>query len=269
MSVEKLSGQSQVDQEPIPFTQICNDVIYNIKNGDAFLVWSYLQSKTANWKVIKQDIKNNYGFSDKKLKKIFSYLHRANLIKYVQMHCANGDFAHTDICVLNGTKFDNNQQYNDLHSGGPKRGRARLGSTANDELLNKEPTKQRKTLNTKISCASDDARTRFDEFWNIYPKKKNKIRAQKIWEKKRYDKIATLICEDVTNRIINEHQWQDLRYVPHPETYLNDDRWTDDITMKNIGKQPVKSSAFSEFMNSSKSEGGTYDELGDAINYFS
>ncbi len=261
MSIEKLSNDSKTSHEAVPFTQISNHVINNIKNSDAFLVWCYLQSKTSNWKVIKQDIKNKYTFGDKKLKLIFSYLHRANLIRYVQMHCAKGKFAQTDIVVLNGLKFDKNQEFivdkERCAPVGHFHARAVQGTNLHDELLNKESTKHIKKQNIKNSCASDDAPSRFEEFWNIYPLKKNKKRATMIWHNKKLDCIADRLIEDVQQRVRSDKQWLITEFIPHASTYLQGERWNDETT-KAI---PNTSSAsiFSNFMNSGSGKGRTYD----------
>ncbi len=236
MSVEKLSKESKIEREKVPYTQICNKVICNIKDGDAFLVWCYLQSKTEDWKVIKQDIKNNYGFGDEKLKHIFSYLRRANLIKYVQVNCANGKFARVDIRVLSGVKFDNNQQYKECTTARSKTARAVNRTSGNDELLKKDITKQRKEPNKSL-CASDDARVTFDAFWSVYPIKKNKQRAQEQWIKKKCAPIAHLILKDVEQRILNEWQYREDKYIPHPSTYLQHARWTDEITLEKVAQR--------------------------------
>lgn len=81
--------------------------------------------------------------------------------------------------------------------------------------------------------------SRFDEFWHIYPRKQNKQGALKIWKRKKLDKMANLILGDVENRIRNEAQWKNQQYIPHPTTYLNGERWNDQIIDKesNNGQQ--------------------------------
>lgn len=221
----ELTNKSKVILQGVPFTQINNLVINNIKNGDAFLVWCYLFSKSADWKVIKQNIKNVYGFGDTKLKQIFSYLRRANLISYVQVVCANAQIAHWDIKILNGQDFDINQPYkkekNDLHSTGSV-----SNPVANGGLLNKELiTKQKE----KLLCASDDALDQFPEFWESYPKKKNKMKASKEWKKNKCNLMADQIINDVKNRIKNDPDWANIQFIPLPSTYLHNKRWEDDI----------------------------------------
>jgi DNA replication protein DnaC len=229
-------------------------------------VWCYLESKSEDWKVVKQNIKNIYGFGDKKIKKIFSYLHRANLIKYVQSRCANGDFAQVDIHVQSGFEFDKTQSYIECAHAGAKRVPPINGTTANDELLNKEVTKEREEQDTKNYSATDVAPERddmtFDEFWKIYPIKKNKVRAKKIWDKEKFRLIVTLICSDVLKRTRSEPQWQDKQYIPHPSTYLGNKLWEDEITqIPPPKKSSGKSSSFDAYQEELKQQmrGTTYE----------
>lgn len=241
MSIEKLSDLSATEVEQNPYTQVCNKVIMNIKSPDAFLVWAYLLSKTKNWKVIKKDIQRQYGFGDTKIKQIFSYLKRSNLIQYVQNN-ENGSFGQTDIKVLVGTNFDKNEPYlnkKELESTAGLEIDPPVKKTANDRwvnnrtcgfatpLLNKESTKQRKDQN--LSCASGDARHNFDEFWKLYPKKKGKADAERAWKKHKLDSVASEIIMNLEFQIKQDVQWQKVEYVPMPATYLNGQRWKDEI----------------------------------------
>jgi DNA replication protein DnaC len=268
MSIEKLNSESRSEHEEIPFAQIARKVILEIKNGDAFLVWCYLQSKTKNWKVIKQDIKNRYGFGDKKLKKIFAYLQRACLIDYVQNRCANGDFARIDIRVLCGDKFNADAVFSEcVQMGGSIMAPPINGTTANDELLKKEVTKERKEQDKESNSATDVAPERnemtFDEFWKIYPIKKNKVRSKKIWDREKFASIVTLICCDVLVRVKHEPQWQQPQFIPHPATYLGNKLWTDEVTEASTPKKSSggKSSSFDQYQADlqKQNRGETYE----------
>jgi hypothetical protein len=70
--------------------------------------------------------------------------------------------------------------------------------------------------------------TRFDDFWNVYPNRKDKKRAIDIWKRKRLDEQADDIIAKVAQQAANDRGWLD-GYVPHPSTYLNGERWTDEI----------------------------------------
>lgn len=69
---------------------------------------------------------------------------------------------------------------------------------------------------------------RFEEWWSIYPKKRNRQKACKIWKSKKLDAKADELIADVRRRLQFDRQWLD-GYAPHPPTYLNNDRWEDEI----------------------------------------
>lgn len=68
----------------------------------------------------------------------------------------------------------------------------------------------------------------FEQFWRAYPKKVGKKPSEKKWNSLKLDTIAPRIIEDVKNRAANDSGW--LRgFVPNPLTYLNQERWEDEI----------------------------------------
>lgn len=71
--------------------------------------------------------------------------------------------------------------------------------------------------------------SRFDEFWKIYPRKENKKKAHAIWERRQLDLKADLIINDVILRMEKHEPWKDKQYIPHATTYLNGERWEDEI----------------------------------------
>jgi len=88
----------------------------------------------------------------------------------------------------------------------------------------------------------------FDEFWSVYPVKVKKKEAKKLWNKFKLDSIAEQIINDVKNRAAKDRSWLD-GFTPHPTTYINNERWNDEIqskaqaqnikgTFENIGEEP-------------------------------
>lgn len=72
---------------------------------------------------------------------------------------------------------------------------------------------------------------RFNKFWEIYPKKKDKAKARQKWLKLKpndelFNKIITAVKEQAQS-----DQWQkdDGQYIPYPSTWLNGERWNDEI----------------------------------------
>lgn len=85
--------------------------------------------------------------------------------------------------------------------------------------INQEPNK------THTSSADEG----FDEFWTIYPKKVEKKKAREIWKRRKLWKFNGKILDDIKTRIDIDQKWKD-GYIPNPTTYLNGDRWEDEIT---------------------------------------
>jgi hypothetical protein len=83
--------------------------------------------------------------------------------------------------------------------------------------------------NNKRICASADAR--FPDFWSAWPKgyKKAKPKCLQIWKRKKLDGKADALIADVSDRLGRDENWRQ-GYIPNPSTYLNQERWNDDVT---------------------------------------
>jgi len=69
----------------------------------------------------------------------------------------------------------------------------------------------------------------FEAWWHVYPKKVKKQPSLVKWKAKRLDRIATTLINDVLTRIEKDGRWM-AGYVPDPTTYLNQERWNDELT---------------------------------------
>lgn len=128
------------------------------------------------------------------------------------------------------THSENEQVYNhesDNHS----------SNTIKQETKNKAIKKQNKELN-------ELQEKQFDKFWQAYPKKVSKKQAQKSWKKinpslELFEKILKAL-----EMVKQTEQWKkdNGKYVPYPATWLNQERWTDEINMMQdtIKKEPKK-----------------------------
>lgn len=70
----------------------------------------------------------------------------------------------------------------------------------------------------------------FETFWAAYPKKKAKEDARKAWDKRHPDDALLAVMLRALERQQQSPDWQKEggRYVPHPATWLNAGRWTDE-----------------------------------------
>lgn len=110
-------------------------------------------------------------------------------------------------------------------------------NTIKQETKNKAIKKQNKELN-------ELQEKQFDKFWQAYPKKVSKKQAQKSWKKinpslELFEKILKAL-----EMVKQTEQWKkdNGKYVPYPATWLNQERWTDEINMMQdtIKKEPKK-----------------------------
>lgn len=87
-------------------------------------------------------------------------------------------------------------------------------------------------INTGVpngTLVQNDIETNFEKFWKLYPRHENRKKAKAIWERKKLDSIAEVIIADVIKRKEKHLPWQDKQFIPHATTYLNGERWQDEV----------------------------------------
>lgn len=68
----------------------------------------------------------------------------------------------------------------------------------------------------------------FPEFWKVYPRHVKKKTAGEIWKRKNLNGLADILIEDVATRKKQDHRWLQ-GFIPDPTTYLNQERWNDEL----------------------------------------
>ena len=97
----------------------------------------------------------------------------------------------------------------------------------------------------------------FDEFWSLYPRKIAKATARKAW--------AKLSAEQqlMAAKAIDTHcqYWSaketELEFIPHPATWLHQERWEDELVI-----EPKKEKQSKEWMFSNEGIEAKAMELG-------
>lgn len=69
--------------------------------------------------------------------------------------------------------------------------------------------------------------TRFPEFWATYPVKKGRAKALAKWKAKGLDALADKLIAHVRRMEAEDDQWK-RGFIPHGDTYINGERWTDE-----------------------------------------
>ena len=100
--------------------------------------------------------------------------------------------------------------------------------------------------------------TEFDTFWQEYPKKVGKGAAKKAFEKARQGGVTLESLVTAVRRQKCGSQWSkdDGQYIPHPATWLNQERWEDEVyspgVNNNLGRGSGQGASFSHGKNDYK-----------------
>jgi len=117
---------------------------------------------------------------------------------------------------------------------GSQRSNANASKTHSERNANGMLTKNQEP----IKKTSANRFAHFDDFWSIYPVKRSKKKAKEIWGRKNLGNNHKMIIADVKNRLNKDRQWLE-GFVPMPTTYMNGERWDDDVDTS-----PPKKSGF-------------------------
>lgn len=84
----------------------------------------------------------------------------------------------------------------------------------------------------------------FEQFYQAYPRKVGKKNALKSWTRIKvtpelFTKIMTAL-----EIVKKTNQWQDIQYVPHPATWLNQERWEDEVETPRSKPLPASDSKY-------------------------
>lgn len=101
---------------------------------------------------------------------------------------------------------------------------------------NKSATSRQKNVSLEVEVDIDKSRVEIDDgfvlFWNNYPKKVGKGKAEVAWKKHKPnidDVLKTLDWQKESKEWFKENG----AFIPHPTTYINGKRWLDEPTEEN------------------------------------
>lgn len=72
---------------------------------------------------------------------------------------------------------------------------------------------------------------RFEVFWKKYPRHIAKKNALKAWSRLNVDDALCQKIMHALERALVTLQWQNPQYIPHPATWLNGERWNDEVEL--------------------------------------
>ena len=108
-------------------------------------------------------------------------------------------------------------------------------STYNDFKSNQQKPTYNPIIKKKES-KNKESNKDFDLFWEHYPKKVGKKKVQDKFNLNNYP--IDLIIKNIELQKKSD-QWQNQQYIPNPETYLNQERWTDEVVLPVADDEPI------------------------------
>ncbi len=89
---------------------------------------------------------------------------------------------------------------------------------------------KRRVEKRRVEKSREEENDDFDRFWKIYPKKVNKSKSQKAFDKAIKSGVLSSDIISAVESAKESKQWKDDggKYIPHPLTYLNGERWKDE-----------------------------------------
>ncbi len=87
----------------------------------------------------------------------------------------------------------------------------------------------------------------FDVWWKLYPRKQDKKKALAAWAKQGCEKNAESLIDTLRNQIANDAQYSgDQQFIPLPSSYLNKEKYNDEIVIRSRTESRETSAQSSE-----------------------
>jgi len=103
-----------------------------------------------------------------------------------------------------------------------------------DEVEEEEEEEREEKRKEIVKRKGKNTANRFDEFWELYPRKRAKAKCREKWKARHLDDQADELIADVGKRLKHDERWTS-GFVPDPLTYINGDRWEDELSDKTNG----------------------------------
>jgi len=94
-----------------------------------------------------------------------------------------------------------------------------------------KPVLQNLESNNQDNNQSNKQKSAFASFWKLYPKKRDKKKAEVAFKRNKCGDELDLILNALKKQI-SSSDWRDIQYIPLPTTYINGARWEDEISVR-------------------------------------
>lgn len=214
--------KQSISLQRVPFTQVANNVLADkrLKLREKGL-FAYLYSKPENWDFSFKRIAQDSDDGDRVVLASLKSLEKHGYLKRTRLSTGKVSY---DILFDPNSQNVNQAQKAQLTF--PQLADRSIKSNKELNTTNKEGSTPRLSRQDLIES--------FSIFWGVYPRKVAKPMALRAWLKiKPSIELTERILQGVRNHQAGK-QWQEDggRFIPHPATFLNQQRWEDEVEEK-------------------------------------
>ena len=108
-------------------------------------------------------------------------------------------------------------------------GKHKKGDNAVTNLLITKNNSSSPSSSSIAYSSNKEIYTSFNKFWEVYPHKVGKKPAKKAWGKIKPDDGLVENILSAVKKQKQKKQWQHKQFIPYPSTWLNQERWKDEV----------------------------------------
>lgn len=198
--------------------EVCRDTRLSMK---ALGLLVRLLSRPDNWNTNSESLAREFGVGRDQIRTVMNELSDFGYLQLVKKQDAAGHW--------NSTWYVYDEPHDFNITIEPKPEKPVAGKPSFGESGANTRTDLTRTDNKQSFIDVQQKSVLFDIFWKAYPRKSNKAFARKCFEKAKVDqelldKMLKAIAQQKKST-----QWQKAEYIPHPSTWLNGERWDDEV----------------------------------------
>ena len=202
-------------KEKLPFEMVSRDVVHKIRLPEALAIWVYLITLPANWIPRREHLRERFDLGRDRYSAAMKELRDLGLVWDAVIRDGQGKIIEKVMTVQALFDF----QRDSLCAGKPtSRVNQQVGET--DHLKNKRLLKEKENNNIRSN--------QFDDWYQTYPKKQGKKQAKKAFMNLSSQALITCLADNLKARYKNTER----QFIPLPATYLNGERWDDELDTK-------------------------------------
>lgn len=232
MSIEKFEGDFRKEESGVLVLPI--STIQSIRNADVLGYWVYLASKPNTWSPNLKELMVHFGHGQHKTRAVLNTLVEHGLMSVTQTK-RKGKFHRNQYLLHLRPKIE--PRYTSCNTVTVLRKQEHidiididnrdLDQTSSSTGVERHSENSEKP--SKPNSPNNGTVKMFAAFWAMYPNKQAKKRTLAIWKREKLDKIADMIIDKLTVQIRTTWRNKERQYIPLPSTYLNHERYNDEV----------------------------------------